>query len=161
MPAITPPSIELLFEPPPAGGKLKVKGLQNTIEPVLQELSGLDIYQMYKLRIDKQPLRWKVLSITLHTCNWRGRRRGTSNDTIKEVGSSCIKHSDFCVSHNAICSAHKILHNFCFQLVSVGPKKEKSWGKQTASWRTWKSQIYAQMDFDKVLAITRYELNLH
>ena len=37
------------------------------------------------------------------------------NDTIKEVGSSCIKHSDFCVSHNAICSTHKILHNFCFQ----------------------------------------------
>lgn len=57
MPAITPPSIELLFELRPAGGKLKVKGLQNTIEPVLQELPGLDIYQMYRLRIDKQPLR--------------------------------------------------------------------------------------------------------
>lgn len=44
MPAITPPSIDLLFELPPPGGKLKVKGLQNTIEPVLQELPGLDFY---------------------------------------------------------------------------------------------------------------------
>lgn len=47
-----------------------------------------------------------------------------------------------------------------FQGTTVGPKKEKSWGKQTASWRTRKSQICAQMDFDTVLPITRYEIKL-